>query len=349
MYDIFLQRFWEIYEPLLAGTRTQGNLTAISKDLCKNTMQYPTNGLAVPRSSAEFIDSFSGTKSRWDMLGTFFIVLGFVAVCLPSTDPLLEELIPEKTTPKDFGANMLEVADACLALSDELDEQSNLLSLLLMYKCVCFQSVVGGDTSYSLWKRLGSLTAAVTAFGLHKQQPPCEKPYSLLYVQLQKRIFSSVFGMTCVLGTFHGRPPGLSRHYLSGDLPLDASEEDLLTDDEEMIRRSLCSGGWNLTGKIHPSTMGRAFLVANLIREEVLEICLGRQVPDTLNARIASVRQKIEQDFADLPGGYCTVIMRFITDWSRSIAYALNEGHSRAERRLGHCLRCSSAAAMDSP
>lgn len=39
-------------------------------------------------------------------------------------------------THKEYGASMLEVADACLMLCDELDVQSNLLSLLLMYKYV---------------------------------------------------------------------------------------------------------------------------------------------------------------------------------------------------------------------
>lgn len=85
-------------------------------------------------------------------------------------------------------------------------------------------------------------------------------------------------------------------------MPLDASEEDLLKDDPELIKKSLCSSGWNLTGKIHPATMGRAFLVAHLIREEVLEICLGQKLPpEMLNMRIDDVRQRIERSFADLP------------------------------------------------
>lgn len=80
MYEVFLERFWNTYEHLLEEPRTHQNLAAIAKDLCKNTMENSTNGLAVPDSSEAFIDSFTGIKSRWDMLGSLVIVFGFGAV-----------------------------------------------------------------------------------------------------------------------------------------------------------------------------------------------------------------------------------------------------------------------------
>lgn len=302
MYETYLKKFFESYGRYLEEPRTHQNLAIVSRALCKNTVQNAANGLLVPKSSDIFIDSFTGDNSRWDMLGIIFVVFGFVALCLPSTDPFLDELIPAGMTTKQYGVHMLEIADACLMLCDELDVQSNLLSLLLMYKCTCFQAVVGGDTSFSLWKRIGSLTAATTAFGLHRRAQNLEKPYSLLYVELQKRIFSSTFGMSITLATFHGRPPSLSRHYLSMELPLDASEEDLMKDNEDIIRPTLCNSGWNRQSKIYPSTMGRAFLVGHLIREEVLEICLGPKLArDQLASRVQEVRGRIDREFLDFP------------------------------------------------
>lgn len=302
MYEVYLHRFFESYGKFLEEPRTQQNLAIVSRHLCKNTVQNAANGLVVPRSTAIFMDSFTGENARWDMLGTIFVVFGFVALCTPSSDPFLEELVPKGISPKKYGVHMLEIADACLLLCDELDVQSNLLSLLLMYKCVCFQAVVGGDTSFSLWKRIGALSSAATAFGLHRRAQNLEKPYSLLYVELQKRIFSSIFGMSITLATFHGRPPSLSRHYLSMELPLDASEEELMMDNEDLIRPNLCNSGWNLQEKIHPSTMGRAFLVGHLIREEVLEICLGPKLhPEQLAERVRSVRDKIDREYSNFP------------------------------------------------
>ena len=160
IYEIYIRRFWETYGTLMED-RTSQNLTAVSKSLCKNTATFRTGkDLEVPKSTSEFLDSFSGAKSRWDMFGSIIIAIGFVALSLPPTDPFLCEILPQGMLVKDYGASLLEVADACLMLCDELDVQSNLLSLLLMYKCVCYQAVVGGDISSSLWKRMGSLTAA---------------------------------------------------------------------------------------------------------------------------------------------------------------------------------------------
>lgn len=302
MYEIYMRRFYDTYESLLQEPRTSQNLAAVSKSLCKNTATFrASNDLAVPRSTPEFLDSFTGPKSRWDVLGTLIIAIGFVALSLPSTDPFLCEILPRGMLVKDYGVSLLEVADACLMLCDELDVQSNLLSLLLMYKCTCFQAVVGGDISSSLWKRMGSLTAATTAFGLHKPST-AEKPYSLLFIELQKRIFSSALGMSCELATFHGRPPGLTRHYLSNNLPLDGSEEEIMADDEDSLREKLCPDGWNKAGKIYPATLGRAFMTSHLIREEILEICLGRKLPPgELSRRVQEVREKIDSQFATFP------------------------------------------------
>ena len=108
--------------------------------------------------------------------------------------------------------------------------------------------------------------------------------------------------MSCELATFHGRPPGLTRHYLSNELPLDASEEEIMQDDGETIRHKLCPDGWNKSGKIHPATLGRAFMTSHLIREEILEICLGRKLPPhELSRRVQEVRDKIDREYGTFP------------------------------------------------
>ena len=124
MYEIFLTRFWDTYGHLLDEPRSSHNLASLSTSLCKNTATFRnSNDLAVPKSTAEFLDSFTGHKSRWDMLGSIIVAVGFVALSLPPTDPFLCELLPRGMLVKDFGASLLEVADACLMLCDELDVQ----------------------------------------------------------------------------------------------------------------------------------------------------------------------------------------------------------------------------------
>ncbi|KAL9093705.1 MAG: hypothetical protein Q9159_000006 [Coniocarpon cinnabarinum] len=303
MYELYVNRFFDTFGHLLEEpSNCSSNLATVSKALCKNTASFRiSNDLDIPKSTPEFLDSFTGQKSRWDMLGTVIVAIGFVAMSLPPTDPFLCEILPKGMSVREYSTSLLEVADACLMLCDELDVQSNLLSLLLLYKCTCYQAVIGGDISSSLWRRTGSLVAAATAFGLHRPSAK-EKPYSLLFIEMQKRIFSSCIGICFELATFHGRPPCITRHYLSNDYPLDASEEELMQDDEDAIKHKLCPDGWNKTGEIHPATMGKAFMISHLIREEILEICLGRKLPPLeLQRRVQEVRERIDAEFASFP------------------------------------------------
>ena len=132
MIDLYVKRFYDTYRSLLG---TPQGLAAISKSLSKNTATFTTGAdLAVPKSTPEFLDSCTGPKSRWDILGAVIIAIGFVALSLPSTDPFLAEILPKGMTAKDYAVSLLEVGDACLILCDELQTSSNLLSLLLHYK-----------------------------------------------------------------------------------------------------------------------------------------------------------------------------------------------------------------------
>ncbi len=134
-------------------------------------------------------------------------------------------------------------------------------------------------SSYSLWKRLGSLVNAVTAFGLHRDLSATE-PISHLYVEHNKRLFASTFSTDKVLATFLGRPPAMSRHYVSAQLPLDVSEEDVMADNHSRLREELDQNGWNTMGMIFPATISRAFMLSSMIRDEILELSLGRSILD---------------------------------------------------------------------
>ncbi len=77
---------------------------------------------------------------------------------------------------------------------------------------------------------------------------------------------------------FSGRPPLITRQYCSTPLPLDLSDEELLSDPETLIRavQSLDSAGWNTRGVINPATVIRARCMLATFREEAMEVSFAK-------------------------------------------------------------------------
>jgi len=140
----FHKEFWKQYGPCLVEPRKREKLVKIAEELCNNTARI----MAIPKINIEWLDSFCGSKSRWEVVGILFAIWGG-AFMLPDTHPLLVKLVPAEMSKHNFALSMLECADACLVLSEKLDPPGNLLGLTLLYRCVFLQSCVRGDTSKS--------------------------------------------------------------------------------------------------------------------------------------------------------------------------------------------------------
>ena len=97
---------------------------------------------------------------------------------------------------------MLECADACLLLCDELNVSgSNVLAVSLLSRCTNLQSVVTGDSNYELWKRCGQSVNAATGLGLHRSFTH-DGPVSNLYLQFRIWTVDNIFKMEKAIATF---------------------------------------------------------------------------------------------------------------------------------------------------
>jgi hypothetical protein len=90
-------------------------------------------------------------------------------------------------------------------------------------------------------------------------------------------MFSTDKSSTC----FTGRPPLLSRHYISTPVPLDLKDEYLFLDGES-LRRKVTEGlddkGWSTEGGVYYSTLLRARAIQSVIADEIFEVVLGANV-----------------------------------------------------------------------
>ena len=83
------EKMWSTFGDALGRPRSIDKLSAVSRELCRNAM-WP---LAPAKSTQEWMDSFSGLRLRWEIVGNLLAAFGFSAmtlsdVCHPTSPPL---------------------------------------------------------------------------------------------------------------------------------------------------------------------------------------------------------------------------------------------------------------------
>ena len=127
--------------------------------------------------------------------------------------------------------------------------------------------------------------SATTAIGLHREADSAYSPISrmspsFMVSEFRRRLFCYVFVGDKQLATFMGRPPALSRRYVTCHMPLDLSDEQMMAEGEELekFKSRLDSNGWNTDGKCYSHTITRACMMLAMIRDEILELSLGPSI-----------------------------------------------------------------------
>ena len=128
-----------------------------------------------------------------------------------------------------------------------------------------------------------------TALGMHRDADQNPRKITISS-EMRRRTYAAVFNIDKVIATFTGRPPMLNHRYSSTPLPLDLSDEQLLSDRSTLSSHleRLDANGWNTDGQIYSTTILRARTSFSIIRGEVLDIALGLMV-DGVGERILSV------------------------------------------------------------
>jgi hypothetical protein len=119
--------------------------------------------------------------------------------------------------------------------------------------------------------------AFATFLGLHAESnSPSYEPS--LASESRRLLFAQMFVGEKHAVLFTGRPPRLSHRYAFTPLPLDLRNEDLLEGGETLREavKSLDENGWNTDGKMYSATFTRARYIIALLRDELIEIGIGK-------------------------------------------------------------------------
>ncbi|RAL07260.1 uncharacterized protein BO97DRAFT_263008 [Aspergillus homomorphus CBS 101889] len=310
---------WDEYRPVL-NARTNENLHSLARRLSECTM-VP---LPAEQDPQRWIESFSGKNARWELIGILFTYWSYGCVSLTHDSKAISRYCASRTIKgsKDMMLHFKKCASMCIEMCSELGG-INVLFLHLLYKHNIMESNVSGDKSLSCWRQHGDTIAVTTSIGLHREPSSEWKEVSFQH-ELKRRIYSAIFAFDKVASTLTGRPPLLSRRYSTTQLPLDISDDDILSGNVRTAAAKLDSDGWNRNGGrvFNQATPLRARAMFARNREEILEVveCSVEHISDSaietcfdLKAQATAIYAKLPEslvhrvediDDLDIPGHY---------------------------------------------
>jgi hypothetical protein len=112
--------------------------------------------------------------------------------------------------------------------------------------------------------------------GLHQEiKADREAPFFLL--ELRKNAFASIYSADKDVATFLGRPPRISRHCCTPQLPLDLDSNEIVAEgnDLQKVLPKFDVNGWNRNGILSWASVARARMLMRYIREDILKLSLG--------------------------------------------------------------------------
>ena len=143
-----LESIWSTYGDFLSEPRSQESLNTMAQTILQNELApIPTC-----RSTGEWLESFTGCRLRWEIIGTFFAIFGLAVMSMPDLNS--NSLVKEDEILRDrrkYARKMSECAEACLILCDD-SSAVNEYVVWLMHHIHSLNTFYSGDASRSpLW------------------------------------------------------------------------------------------------------------------------------------------------------------------------------------------------------
>ncbi|PWY80766.1 hypothetical protein BO94DRAFT_536986 [Aspergillus sclerotioniger CBS 115572] len=290
-YRVALDLMWDEYRDVLRS-RTTENLIGAAKRISEASM----TSLPAEQNPRRWVEAFSGRRTRWELLGTLFTYWSSAASQLSVEHESITRYCQRHSVkgPKELMVHLKRCASICLDLCSQLGA-INILFVHMAFKHNILESIASGDKSLSCWRQHGDVVAITTSIGLHRELSTDWNEVSFQH-ELKRRIYASIYNFDKVISTFTGRPPLLTRQYSTTQLPLEISDEDILSNRLSDAVIKLDSNGWDRSEEreLYPTTVLRARTMLARNREALLEVLETSQDSITESAVETCLRLKTE-------------------------------------------------------
>jgi hypothetical protein len=225
----------------------------------------------------DFVGYYTGGNIRWEAVGVFLLACGFSLNVLSCDEEELDFIGHLEIDKQRLMHRLLEASDTCVSFCDQALHNTD-LSFWLMIENATYASQVLGDAHYTVWRKFGDLSTVIFARGLHAVR---ENPSDSFWLkEMRRRGVAYAYSLDKTISTFVGRPPRISKRYCSVQVPLDLEHDELALEGDELAEAcaKLDSAGWNTrprSSRDRVCSYHRLWIRAALLREDVLELCLG--------------------------------------------------------------------------
>ncbi|KAL6855627.1 fungal-specific transcription factor domain-containing protein [Trichoderma novae-zelandiae] len=253
-------------------TRDEEQLRRMAFKLCRN------GAVSLEESHTDvqaWFDEYSGSNLRWESLGLLFIFWAGGARRLPERPAICSDCeVLHHNHAGHLVRQYKAAAWKCIELSRDAANSNMLLAFLVLGHSL-LESNISGDAGMQYWRTHGDLMAMTTYLGLHVS-PNADPMDCAITTQAKRQLFAAIFTHDKVTATFTGRPAFLSRRFSSTPLPLDMSDDMLLSRHPPAGYGDyrVDENGWSTDGKIYVTTTLRARAMLAYVRDEILEIAL---------------------------------------------------------------------------
>lgn len=280
-----LEGLYETWAAHLTDDRDEEKLVEMAGKICINTM---TDAVGDMPNARDWLGQFTGPNLRWEALGVLFNFW--------LSQPVDESRI--------FSPEAREPASLCIRIARDLSSTTSIFLRYLYFRRSIGESMHTGDASHSSWRYHGELISETTFHGAHAQPAASKNAPPTVATQCERRLLWSTFIVDKLVVSFTGRPPLLSRRYVSTPVPLDLKDDDLFDFDAdlaEVAARTLDSEGWNTEGGPYYSTLIRCRVKLATIADNIFELVLDADLTSYTIATIRDLKAKTKETYKSFP------------------------------------------------
>ncbi|GAD91799.1 hypothetical protein PVAR5_0376 [Paecilomyces variotii No. 5] len=193
-----------------------------SSQLAKDLLRSSSSDIAITPGLdlGAFCALFSGANVRIETLGLLYTMAA--RSCLYDISQGYDE-----HQDSGFIQEMSRYSDLSLRLARGLSPQTTDLITWLAHENLQLMTLLEGDASLGVWRRVGDLATDLLVLGLNREATCSAAP--LFLAECRRRTFARAYYLDKVFAAAFNRPPRISARHADCKLPLDLSDDELFT------------------------------------------------------------------------------------------------------------------------
>ncbi|KAJ5343179.1 uncharacterized protein N7506_003003 [Penicillium brevicompactum] len=214
-----------------------------------------------------FCAEFSGENLRVETLGFLYTVAARASICDT-------QAMPES---KNFMQEMSWYSNASLHLAREIAPQTSDMIIWLALDNLQLITMLEGDASMSVRRRIGGLAKDIFALGLNREATYSSESIPFFLAECRRKTFSAAYYLDKLIAIFFNQPPRISIRHSDCKPPLDLSDEQIfgLSFDDPAMESIVDHDGWNRNGGFRSTTWARVRYTFAQFREHLVEYQLS--------------------------------------------------------------------------